>query len=336
VVRVQSPNTRADGPAAGHTISVIVPCFNDVESLRQMHARLTTVFQEQLPDFDYEIIFSDNASTDGSRAVIQELCQQDSKVKGVFNARNFGFHRNVFEALAYGSGDASFLIFGDLQDSPELLPAFVEEWASGHSVVIGQRRTSRDKFFMRQMRRLYYQIIERFSDTPQIANFNGFGLYDRRFIDAIERIDDIQPYLKAVIGEYAMNLGVIQYDQAKSNRGRSNFSFLGNYDFAMQGITSSTKLLMRMATFVAAIIGLICLGIAIFVLVSKLIHWTTYPIGQASITVGIFFLGAVQLFFIGILGEYILSINTRTSRRPRVLIERTLNFPPDADPALTY
>jgi len=299
-----------------------------------MHSRLTSVFEQQLPEYDYEIIYSDNASTDGTIAIIEELCGQDKHVKGAFNARNFGFHRNVIEALTYGNGDAVFLVFGDLQDPPELLPTFVDQWMQGHSVVIGQRRTSHDSFLMRQMRRLYYAIVDRFSDTPQISHCNGFGLYDRKFIDVIRRIDDVQPYLKAVIGEYAMNLGIVQYDQAKSNRGHSNFSFLGNYDFAMQGITSSTKMLMRMATFVSAIVGLICLGIAIYVLISKLVHWTTYPIGQASITVGIFFLGAVQLFFIGILGEYILSVNVRTSKRPRVVLERTMNFAPGANPAL--
>ncbi len=179
---------------------------------------------------------------------------------------------------------------------------------------------------MTALRHLYYAVIRWFSDSAQIPRFTGYGLYDRRFVRILNEIDDIQPFFKAIVAEYGLNIEVVQYDQARSARGKSNFDFLRNYDFAMQGITSSTKLLMRLATFIAAVVALLCLGFAIFVLVNKLVNWDTYPAGEASTTVGIFFLGAVQLFFIGVLGEYILSINSRVIRKPRVVIGERVNF----------
>ena len=308
------------------TISVVIPSFNEERSVQEMFDRLTAVFRDQLPQYDYEIIFVDDFSTDGTRAEIRRLAKQDTRVKAVFNARNFGFHRNVFSALTYGSGDATFMLFGDLQDPPENLPQFVRAWESGKQVVIGQRRSSDEGFVMTGLRHLYYAVIRTFSDTTQIPRFTGYGLYDRDFLRVLDEIDDIQPFFKAVVAEYGLNVEIIQYDQAKSARGKSNFNFLRNYDFAMQGITSSTKLLMRLATFIAAIIGVICLGLAVFVLINKLINWDTYPVGEASTTVGIFFLGAVQLFFIGVLGEYILSINSRVTQKPRVVVGERVNF----------
>lgn len=308
------------------TISVVIPSFNEERSVQEMFDRLTTVFRNDLPQYDYEIIFVDDFSTDGTRAEIRRLAALDPRVKAVFNARNFGFHRNVFSALTYGSGDATFMLFGDLQDPPENLPAFVRAWESGKQVVIGQRRSSDEGFVMTGLRHLYYAVIRWFSDTNQIPRFTGYGLYDREFIRVLEDIEDIQPFFKAIVAEYGLNVEIVQYDQAKSARGKSNFNFLRNYDFAMQGITSSTKLLMRLATFIAAIVGLICLGVALFVLINKLVNWDTYPVGEASTTVGIFFLGAIQLFFIGVLGEYILSINGRVTNKPRVVVGERVNF----------
>ncbi|WP_153504565.1 glycosyltransferase family 2 protein [Cumulibacter manganitolerans] len=309
------------------TISVVIPCFNEERSVQEMFDRLTAVFRDQLPRYDYEIIFVDDFSTDGTRAEIRRLAALDGRVRGVLNARNFGFHRNVFSALTYGSGDATFMLFGDLQDPPENLPEFVRAWESGARVVIGQRRSSDEGFVMTALRRLYYAVIKWFADTTQIPRFTGYGLYDREFIRVLSEIDDVQPFFKAVVAEYGLNVEIVQYDQAKSARGKSNFNFLRNYDFAMQGITSSTKLLMRLATFIAALIGLVCLGLAIFVFINKVVNWDTYPAGDASTTVGIFFLGAVQLFFIGVLGEYILSINGRVTTKPRVVVGELINFP---------
>lgn len=307
-------------------ISVTIPSYNEEKSIRQMYDRLTNVFSEQLPQYDYEIIFVDDYSSDNTREEIRKVCAEDKHVKAVFNARNFGFNRNVFECLLYGDGDATFMLFGDLQDPPEMLPQFVAEWEAGHKVVVGQKTHSAESKLMYGLRSLYYGVIGKLSDSKQIQHFNGYGLYDKAFIDVMRQIDDPNPYLKGLVSEFGMDVKVIQYEQAESLRGKSGFNFMKYYDIAMLGITSYTKILMRIATFLGAALGIFSVLLAIFVLISKLLNWNAYPYGSATILIGVFFIGAVQLFFMGILGEYILSINTRSMRRPRVVIGEKINF----------
>ena len=308
------------------TISVTIPCWSEEKSIRQMYDRLIKVFREKLPQYDYEIIFVDDYSPDNTRNEIRKLCQEDHKVKAVFNARNFGFNRNVFATMQYGSGDATFMLFGDLQDPPEILPQFVKEWEAGHKVVVGQKNKSDESKIMYSMRTIYYDLIGKLSDSKQIQHFNGFGLYDKAFIDVMRQIDDPNPYLKGLVSEFGMNIKIVQYKQAASNRGKSGFNFMKYYDVAMLGITSYTKILMRVATFFGAILGIISACLAVFVLISKLLNWGAYPYGTAATLIGVFFIGAVQLFFMGILGEYVLSINTRSMRRPLVVIGEKINF----------
>lgn len=308
------------------TISVTIPCWSEEKSIRQMYDRLIKVFREKLPQYDYEIIFVDDYSPDNTRNEIRKLCQEDHKVKAVFNARNFGFNRNVFATMQYGSGDATFMLFGDLQDPPEILPQFVKEWEAGHKVVVGQKNKSDESKIMYSMRTIYYDLIGKLSDSKQIQHFNGFGLYDKAFIDVMRQIDDPNPYLKGLVSEFGMNIKIVQYKQAASNRGKSGFNFMKYYDVAMLGITSYTKILMRVATFFGAILGIFSACLAVFVLISKLLNWGAYPYGTAATLIGVFFIGAVQLFFMGILGEYVLSINTRSMRRPLVVIGEKINF----------
>lgn len=308
------------------TISVTIPCWSEEKSVRQMYNRLVKIFKEQLPRYDYEIIFVDDYSPDNTREEIRKLCKEDKRVKGIFNARNFGFNRNVFATMQYGTGDATFLIFGDLQDPPELLPQMVEKWEQGHKVIVGQKSKSEESKFMYSLRTLYYHVIGKLSDSKQIQHFNGFGLYDKSFIDVMRQIDDPNPYLKGLVSEFGMDICILPYEQAESLRGKSGFNFFKYYDVAMLGITSYTKILMRIATFIGAVLGIISVFLAIFVFVTKLLNWNAYPYGTASILIGVFFIGAVQLFFTGILGEYILSINTRSMRRPLVVVGEKINF----------
>ena len=308
-------------------ISITIPCYQDEKSLKEMHERLTTIFRDKLQNYDYEIIFVDDYSPDDTRGVICALCERDpTHVKGVFNARNFGFTRNVFATMQYGTGDATFLIFSDLQDPPELLPQMVERWESGCKVVIGQRTSGNESRFMYAMRSLYYKLIQLLGGTNQIQHFNGFGLYDKSFIDVLRQLDDPAPYLKGIVSELAIELIIITYEQAASLRGHSGSNFMKNYDLTMHGITSYTKTLMRLATFIGAGLGIISGLFALFVLGSKLLNWDSYPYGTATIIIGVFFIGAIQLFFTGILGEYILTINTRTMRRPLVVVGEKINF----------
>ena len=307
-------------------ISVVIPCYNEEKSITEMYERLLILFQGPLNRYDYEIIFVDDYSPDGTWREIEKICAIDRKVKGVHNAKNFGFTRNVFATLTYGTGDVTFMLFGDLQDPPELLVDFVKKWEEGYKVILGQRTHGEESKLMYSMRKLYYKLIDLLADTKQLPHFNGFGLYDAIFIDTIKRLDDPQPYLKGIVSEFAMDQCVISYEQKASKRGKSGSNFFKNYDLAMLGITSYTKLLMRLATFAGAFLGVISALFAIFIFINKLLHWNDYPMGTATIIIGIFFIGAVQLFFTGILGEYILSINTRMMKRPLVVVGEQLNF----------
>ncbi len=312
-------------------ISVTIPCWSEEKSVRQMYERLTKVFVEQLTQYDYEIIYVEDYSPDNTRTEIRQLCKEDKHVKAVFNARNFGFTRNVFASLLYGTGDATFMLFGDLQDPPELLPQMVAEWEKGKRVIIGQRTKGNENSFMYRMSKLYYKIMELLADSKQIEHFNGFGLYDKSFIDVLRQLDDPAPYLKGIVSELAIEQSVIHYEQAASLRGKSGSNFLKNYDLAMLGITSYTKILMRIATFLGAGLGIASICLALFILVSKLLNWNAYPYGTAAILIGVFFIGAVELFFMGILGEYILSINTRSMHRPLVVVGEKINFDEQAE-----
>ncbi len=307
-------------------ISVVIPCYKEEKSIQLMYERLVAVFQNELTKYDYEIFFVDDCSPDNTWQEIEKVCAFDRKVKGIRNAKNFGFSRNVFSTFLQGSGDATFMLFGDLQDPPELLPEFVKKWEEGYKVIIGQKYSSSENPLLYFFRTIYYKLIRKMASNQQIEHFNGFGLYDRVFVDTIRNIEDPVPYLRGIISEFGMNMYIMKYHQAKSERGSSGFNFFKYYDEAMIGVTSYTKLLMRAATFVGMIMGIGSILIALYVFVYKLLHWDSYPIGTASIIIGIFLIGAVQLFFIGILGEYILSINARLLKRPLVVIEKRLNF----------
>lgn len=315
------------------TISVTIPCWSEEKSVRQMYDRLTKVFREQLPQYDYEIIYADDFSPDHTREEIRKLCAEDKRVKAVFNGKNFGFNRNVFASMLYGTGDATFLLFGDLQDPPELLPEFVAKWEQGYKVIVGQKTRSDESKVMYALRTMYYKLIGRLSDSKQIQHFNGFGLYDKAFIQVMRQIDDPNPYLKGLVSEFGMDMAILPYEQAESLRGKSGFNFLKYYDVAMLGITSYTKILMRIATFAGALLGIVSVALAVYIFISKLINWSSYPFGTAATLIGVFFIGAVQLFFIGILGEYILSINTRSMKRPLVVAGEKLNFEEEQEPS---
>lgn len=307
-------------------ISILVPCYNEENSINELYEKLINVLENSLSRYDFEIIFVDDYSRDNTRLIIRQLCHNDPRIKAVFNAKNFGFHRNVFECFKYASGDCAFLIFGDLQDPPELLPEFIKKWEEGYKCIVGQRKKTEEGVVIRQCRKLYYFLINQLGERKQVEFMNGFGVYDRCFIEAILQIEEVAPYFKAVISEYGMDLAVIQYEQSIGRRGKSNFNFWRNYDFAMYGLTTSTKLLMRASTFLGIFVALICMMFAVFVFVRKIILWDAYPLGTASMTIGVFFLGSVQLFFIGVLGEYILSINERIIKKPRVIVDEKINF----------
>ena len=308
------------------TISILVPTYNEEENILLVYNRVVSVMEQELSRYRFELVFVDNASTDHSRMLIQNLCEKDKRVKAIFNARNFGYSRSHFYGLTQMTGDAVMLLHADLQNPPELIPQFVEKWEHGAKVIIGIKNKSEESGFVYFVRGIYYKMMKHMSEVEQIEHFTDYELLDKSFIQVLKSIDDPAPYLRGIVSELGFGMEKIYYTQNKREHGKSYANFFKMYDFAMLGITSYSKTLMRMATFVGGGVGVVCCIVALATFVKKLLHWDSFFVGSAATSIGVFFLGAVQLFFIGILGEYILSINSRVIKRPLVIEERRINF----------
>ncbi len=309
-------------------ISVVIPCFNEVENVTLMSFTVENVLKEALARYDYEILFIDNHSTDGTREALEQVCAGNPKVKAILNVTNFGQFNSPFYAMCQASGDCVVCMCCDFQDPVDLIPQFVEEWEKGHRIVSGVKTSSRENKFIYYLRTVYYRLIKNMSTTEMIAHFTGFGLYDKSFIELLRQLDDPVPFLRGIVAEYGRGFyrTEVEYKQEKRRAGKTHNSFYSLYDAAMLSFTSYTKVGLRLATFLgfAASAGSLC--VALYYLIYKLTHWYTFQAGNAPMVVGIFLLGSVQLFFIGLLGEYILNINTRVIHRPLVVEEKRLNF----------
>ena len=309
-------------------ISVMVPCYNEVENVELMSKTIINVMEEALPDYDYEILFIDNSSTDGTRDVIEKICADNKKIRAIFNVTNFGQFNSPFHGLCETTGDCAISMCCDFQDPVELIPKFVEEWEKGHKIVSGIKTSSKENPFIYFLRSVYYKMIKNMSDVKMIEHFTGFGLYDKTFISLLRELDDPIPFIRGIVAEYGagFNMIEVEYEQAKRRAGKTHNNFYTLYDAAMLSFTSYTKVGLRIATFLGFIASGISLLIALIYLVLKLTHWYSFNAGNAPMMIGIFIIGSLQLFFIGLLGEYILNINTRVIHRPIVVEERRINF----------
>lgn len=307
-------------------LSIVVPCYNEQENVRPLYQAVRDILQKELSAYDWEMLWIDNKSKDRTREILRELCKEDSRVKAIFNMKNFGQFNSPYYGLCQTSGDCTILLCADFQDPVELIPVMVREWENGHKVVSMIKTTSRENKVMYFLRSIYYKTIRAMSEVPQIEHFTGFGLYDRSFIHLLNRLQDPTPFLRGIVAEYAPDHLEIPYEQQKRKAGKTHNNFFSLFDAAMLSFTSYTKGGLRVATFGGFVISAISFFIAIFYLVQKLLYWDQFVAGNAPILIGVFFLGGVQMFFIGLLGEYIMSMNTRVINRPLVIEEERLNF----------
>jgi len=307
-------------------ISILIPCFNEQDNVQPICEAVQNVLCTELSAYDYEILFIDNKSKDDTRKNLRELCQKDTHVKAIFNMKNFGQFNSPYYGLYQTTGDCTILLCADFQDPIEMIPKMVQEWENGHKVVCMIKTTSKENKIMYSLRSLYYKTIKAMSDIQQIEHFTGFGLYDRSFIDVLRNLNDPTPFLRGIVAEYAPDHLEIPYEQQKRKAGKSHNNFFTLFDAAMLSFTSYTKGGLRFATFGGFTISVISFLIALFYLVYKLRYWDTFPMGNAPILIGVFFLGGLQMFFIGLLGEYIMSMNTRVINRPLVIEEERINF----------
>ena len=307
-------------------ISVLIPCYNEVENAGPNSKAVTDILEKELPQYDYELVFIDNDSTDGTRDVIRGLRKENPRIKAIFNARNFGQFNSPYYGMLQVTGDCVIEMVADFQDPVEMIPKYVHEWEKGYKIVIGIKTSSKENKFMYWLRTCYYKTIKKMSDVEQIEHFTGSGLYDREFIEILRKLDDPTPFLRGIVAELGYKRKEIPYEQPKRRAGKTHNNFYRLYDAAMLSVTSYTKAGLRLATFVGAISAFLSMMVAIVYLVMKLIWWDRFPAGMAPMLIGMLFLGSVQIFFIGMVGEYVLSINQRVMHRPLVVEEERLNF----------
>ncbi len=307
-------------------ISIVLPCYNEEGNVEKISEAVINLFKNELINYDYEIVFIDNDSKDRTRELIRNICKKDKKVKAIFNVKNFGQFNSPYYGLLNTSGDAVVSMASDFQDPVELIPQFVKAWEEGYKIAIGVRKTSTDNFILRTLKKIYYNMIKKFSNVDQIKMFTGFGLYDKDFIEVLRKLDDPTPFFRGIVAELGYKRKEIPFEQGKRERGKSSNNFYSLYDAAMLSFTSYTKIGLRLATFGGAIAFTISLIIAIIYLVMKLIWWDRFQAGMIPMLLGMLFLGSVQILFIGIIGEYVLAINQRTMKRPLVVEEERINF----------
>jgi len=307
-------------------VSVLVYAYNEVDNVKPLSEAIIAVFQKDLPNYDYELIFIDNFSTDGTKSVLEEMCKENSKIKAIFNAKNFGHIRSPYYGLLQTTGDCSILMCADFQEPPEMIPQFVHEWENGYKIVIGIKTNSKENKLMYHLRSAYYRLIKKISDVDQIEHYTGFGLYDKDFIKVLRDLNDPMPYLRGIVAELGYERKEIPYEQPLRKKGKSKNNWYTLYDMAMLGITSYSKVILRLATIIGFIFSAASFLIALIYLILKLINWDGFSAGTAPILIGLFIFGSLLMFFIGFLGEYILNINTRVMKRPLVVEEKRINF----------
>jgi glycosyltransferase involved in cell wall biosynthesis len=306
-------------------ISVVTACFNEEENVKELYEQVKTVFVD-LPLYEYEHIFIDNASKDRTVAILKEIAQKDHRLKIIVNTRNFGHIRSPFHALMQAKGDAVISIVSDLQDPPIMIKEFIKKWEEGYKIVIGVKTQSQESKLFFAIRKAYYNLVGRLSEIELIKNFTGFGLYDQKVIETLRGIEDPYPYFRGLICDLGFERAVIEYVQPTRKRGFTKNNLYTLYDMAMLGITNHSKVPLRLATMTGFAVAILNLIVALGYFVYKLIFWNSFNVGIAPLVIGLFFFASVQLFFIGIIGEYIGSIHTQVLKRPLVVEKERINF----------
>ena len=307
-------------------ISILIPCYNEEENVGPISEAVVETLERDLPEYDYELVFIDNDSTDQTRPILRKICSENPRIKAIFNAKNFGQFNSPYYGMLQCTGDCVISMVADFQDPVDMIPKYVHEWENGYKIVIGIKKSSQENPVMYWLRGCYYKLIKKLSDVEQIEQFTGFGLYDKRFIEVLRNLDDPTPFLRGIVAELGFKRKEIPYEQPKRRAGKTHNNFYKLYDAAMLSFTSYTKAGLRLATFFGAFCGGISFLVGMVYLIMKLLYWDRFAAGMAPLLIGMCFLGSVQIFFIGLLGEYIMSINTRVMHRPLVVEEERINF----------
>ncbi len=307
-------------------ISVMIPTYNEEENARPIYEAVRDEIKKSLPTYDYEILFIDNKSQDQTRKIIREICAEDKHVKAIFNTKNFGQFNSPYYGIIHTSGDCTITMCADFQDPVELIPEFVREWEKGYKVVIGRKTKSYENKLVYFLRGCYYKLIRKMSNVEMIEQFTGFGLYDRSFVETLRELKDPTPFIRGIVAELGPERKEIEYTQPQRRAGKTHNNWYSLFDAAMLSFTSYTKVGMRIAEFAGFGVAALSFLIGMIYLVAKLVNWNGFTAGYAPMMIAIFFMGGVQLAFLGFIGEYIMAMNTRIMNRPLVVEECRLNF----------
>lgn len=305
-------------------ISIVTPTFNEEKNLQEIYSRVTAVMSKH--KVVYELIFIDNASTDSTISVLRELASSDKRVKLIINARNFGHIRSPYHALLQAQGDAVILISADLQDPPEMIDDFIKSWNDGHKVVMAVKSTTDESWFWSIIRRTYYGVVTKISSDPLVRNATGAGLFDKEVMNELRKLKEPYPYFRGLVTEIGFKVKTVEFHQPKRTAGKSKNNFFTLYDIGLLGITTHSGAPIRMISLFGFGVALLSLLIALGYLLAKLLFWDSFEFGFAPIILGVFFFGSLQLFLIGILGEYLANIQRRIRNMPLVIEEERVNF----------
>lgn len=306
-------------------ISVVTPCYNEEENVREVYQQVKDIF-DSLSVYKYEHIFIDNASKDRTVSILKEIAKEDKNVKIILNARNFGHIRSPYYAYLQAAGDAVIALAADLQDPPAMIKEFIKKWEDGSKIVIGVKKKSKENPFVFLVRKFYYNLIDRIAETEHIKNFTGFGLFDKSFIDILRKLDEPYPYFRGLVAEMGHERFEIEYEQPERRKGRTKNNFYSLYDMAMLGFVNHSKVPLRLASFAGFVGAFLSLIVAVGYFIYKLLYWFEFRVGIAPLVIGFFFFASVQLFFIGMVGEYIGAIYTQVKKRPLVIEKERINF----------
>jgi glycosyltransferase involved in cell wall biosynthesis len=306
-------------------ISIVTPCFNEEENVMEVYQQVKDIFA-QIAGYRYEHIFIDNASTDKTVQILREIAKNDFNIKVIINSRNFGAARSPYHALLQSRGDATIVVMADLQDPPPIIKNLVKKWEEGYKLVLAVKEKSEESSIMFAIRQLYYNTYNKLSNIQIVTNYCGFGLYDKAIIDILRKLDDPYPDLRSLLGEIGFERAILTYVQPKRKRGKTKNNFYNLYDQAMLGITRDSIIPLRLASFIGFFVAALNLLVAAGYFIYKIIYWDNFQLGIAPLVIGIFFFGGVQLFFLGIIGEYIGAIFTQVKKRPLVIEKERINF----------
>ncbi len=307
-------------------ISIVTPCYNEEGNVEDVYQQVKTVMLKNEKRYSYEHIFIDNSSEDNTVNILKDIASKDKNIKIIINSRNFGHIKSPTYALFQATGDAVIHIVADLQDPPEMIEEFLKRWEDGSDIVLAIKKDSEEKKLMFKIREMYYGLLSKLSEVRIFKNCTGFGLYDRKVMDALKTMDDPYPFFRGMIAEVGYKVSMLPYNQPIRVRGITKNNFYSLYDMGMLGIINNSKVPLRMAIFIGVFFGILSALIGIGYFVAKLIFWNTMSLGTAPLLIMTSFMFSIMLFFIGIIGEYIGAIYTQVLKRPLVFEKERINF----------